>query len=115
PPFSTRQRADHDAIPRYVERLRAAAGAEGAAFLDLQPLFPPEAEAELYQSDRVHLSAAGHARVAAAVAETLAALDGARLAGGGPPPDFARETPAGGAPRDLAPATPAGDAREAAR
>lgn len=86
PPFSARQRADHEAIPRYVERLRAVAAAEGAAFLDLQPLFPPETEATLYQDDRVHLSAAGHARVAAAIAAQLAAEDASPVSALAAPP-----------------------------
>jgi lysophospholipase L1-like esterase len=73
PPWSARQLADHPAIPRYREALRAVAREEGAALLDLQPLFAAGDETELYQRDRVHFSAAGHALAARAIAERLAA------------------------------------------
>lgn len=72
PPWSERQLADHPEIPRYREILRAVAREEGAALLDLQPLFAGRDEAALYQRDRVHFSAAGHARAARAIAEQLA-------------------------------------------
>jgi len=72
PPWSAHQLADHPEIPRYRELLRAVAHEEGAALLDLQPVFAGRGEAELYQRDRIHLSAAGHALAAQAIAEQLA-------------------------------------------
>jgi lysophospholipase L1-like esterase len=75
PPFSATQLADHPAIPRYREILRAVAREEGAALLDLQPLFERGDEASLYQRDRVHFSAAGHALAAQAIAARLAGAE----------------------------------------
>lgn len=72
PPWSARQLADHEQIPRYREILRAVAAEEGVAFLDLQPVFAGDDEAALYQPDGVHFSSAGHARAARAIAERLA-------------------------------------------
>lgn len=72
PPWSARQLADHEQIPRYRESLRAVSSEEGAAFLDLQPVFAGGDEAVLYQRDGFHLSTAGHALAARAIAEQLA-------------------------------------------
>jgi lysophospholipase L1-like esterase len=74
PPWSARQRADRPEIPRYHGILAAVAREEGAALLDLAPLFAAGDEAALYQRDGVHLSAAGHALAAGAIAERLAAV-----------------------------------------
>lgn len=71
PPWSAHQLADHAAIPRYREILRAVAAEEGADLLDLQPVFAGRDEAELFQRDGVHLTAAGHALAAQAIAEQL--------------------------------------------
>ena len=95
PPWSARQLADRGAIPRYRDALRTVAHEEGAEFLDLQPLFAGD-EATLYQRDAVHLSAAGHARAADAIAARLAAAD-APLASAAPPPTDRHE--AGREPR----------------
>jgi lysophospholipase L1-like esterase len=80
PPFSAKLRARRPAIPTYEAILRRAAAEEGAAVVELGPLFAAASAEPLYLADQFHPSPAGHRRIAAAIAPALSAGAGAREA-----------------------------------
>ena len=55
-----------DRFARFNDNVRAVAAAEGATLVDLEPV-AVLSDRRLWHTDRLHLNAAGHARVAAAV------------------------------------------------
>jgi lysophospholipase L1-like esterase len=80
---------------RFNDGVRATARRHGALLVDVGPVAALH-DRRLWHEDRLHLSPEGHARVAAAVLETLGVADAALLGGGpgwwqeplppGPPP-----------------------------
>ena len=69
-----------DRFARFNENVRAVAALRGAVVVDLEPV-EVLTDRRLWFSDRLHLNADGHARVAAAVLEQLGVDDPALLGG----------------------------------
>jgi lysophospholipase L1-like esterase len=81
---------------RFNDGVRATARRHGALLVDVGPV-PALHDRRLWHEDRLHLSPEGHARVAAAVLETLGVADPALL--GGEPGWWRRPLPPGPPPR----------------
>lgn len=71
-----------DRFARFNENVRDVAALRGADVVDLEPV-EVLTDRRLWHTDRLHLNADGHRRVAAAVLERLG-IDDAALLGGGP-------------------------------
>ena len=69
-----------DRFARFNENVRAVAALRGCVVVDLEPVVVLT-DRRLWHSDRLHLNADGHARVAAAVLERLGVEDPALLGG----------------------------------
>lgn len=88
-----------DRFARFNENVRAVAGRTDATVIDLERV-PALTDRRLWHSDRLHLNADGHTRVAAAVLEGLGVMDPAILEGSPgwwrdplpPPPPSSRRT-----------------------
>ena len=81
PPFSEQQRARRaELIPLYEEILRRVAAEAADRVVELGPVFAGPSDAALFQADGIHPSAAGQARIAAAIEREIRAT-------GGPSPD----------------------------
>lgn len=75
-----------DRFARFNDNVRAVAARTGASVVDLEPV-SPLTDRRMWHTDRLHLNAEGHRRVAAAVLAQLG-VDGPQLLDG--PPDWWR-------------------------
>lgn len=78
PPFSPELRARRASIPRYEEIVRRVADRDADRVVELGPVFDAPSDGPLFQADGIHPTAAGQARIAAAIEREIRTAAGTR-------------------------------------